>query len=179
MLFRGKALWQVPSFGLTASCAVWQWYLIREILCDWLVLGGYRYWIALRTVQTSARFLSLNRNKLRLCLANHRPGYFSNLAYDCLSIVWSSSRQETENGLWRFHSVQKSHILSIQEFPLSVLKWTTGGHKQGNKITWDKGDGIKIRHSCLWKIPNYLFDSKVSCRWDGSVAYFTEEIKQV
>ena len=29
-----------------------------------------------------ARFLSLARSKLRLCLANHRAGYFSNLACD-------------------------------------------------------------------------------------------------
>ena len=37
-------------------------------------------------------------NKLRLCLANHKAGYFSNLACDWLSIVWAYSEQETENG---------------------------------------------------------------------------------
>ena len=36
-----------------------------------------------------ARFLSLARNKLRLCSANHRAGYFSNLACDWLSIAWA------------------------------------------------------------------------------------------
>ena len=45
-----------------------------------------------------ARFLSLARGKLRLCSANHRAGYFSNLACDWLSIVWAYSEQETENG---------------------------------------------------------------------------------
>ena len=35
-----------------------------------------------------ARFLSLARNKLRLCSANHRAAYFSNLACDWQSIVW-------------------------------------------------------------------------------------------
>ena len=45
-----------------------------------------------------ARFLSLARSKLRLCSANHRAGYFSNLACDWLSIVWAYSEQETENG---------------------------------------------------------------------------------
>ena len=44
-----------------------------------------------------ARFLSLAWSKLRLCLANHRAGYFSNLACDWLSIVWAYSEQETEN----------------------------------------------------------------------------------
>ena len=44
-----------------------------------------------------AHFLSLARSKLRLCSANHRTGYFSNLACDWLSIVWAYSEQETEN----------------------------------------------------------------------------------
>ena len=44
-----------------------------------------------------AHFLSLARSKLRLCLANHRAGYFSNLACDWLSTVWAYSKQETEN----------------------------------------------------------------------------------
>ena len=39
-------------------------------------------------------------SKLRLYLANHRAGYFSNLACDWLSIVWAYSEQETENGHW-------------------------------------------------------------------------------
>ena len=38
-----------------------------------------------------ALFLSLARSKLRLCLANHRVGYFSNLACDWLSIDWAYS----------------------------------------------------------------------------------------
>ena len=48
-------------------------------------------------VQAWACFLSLARSKLRLCSANHRAGYFSNLACDRLSIVWAYSKQETEN----------------------------------------------------------------------------------
>ena len=38
---------------------------------------------------TRAHFLSLPQSKLRLCSANHRAGYFSNLAGDWLSIVWA------------------------------------------------------------------------------------------
>ena len=38
-----------------------------------------------------ARFLPLARRKLRLCSANHRPGYCT---------VWAYSEQETENGPW-------------------------------------------------------------------------------
>ena len=47
-----------------------------------------------------ARFLSLARSELRLCSANHRAGYFSNLACDWLSIVWAYSNQKTENRSW-------------------------------------------------------------------------------
>ena len=48
--------------------------------------------------KTRVRFLSLARSKLRLCLANHRPDYWSNLSCDWPSIAWAYSKQETENG---------------------------------------------------------------------------------
>ena len=44
------------------------------------------------------RFLSLARSKLRLCSANHRPGYWSNLPCDWPNTAWAYSEQETENG---------------------------------------------------------------------------------
>ena len=47
-----------------------------------------------------ACFLSLARSKLRLCLANHRAGYFSDLTCDLLSLVWAYPERETENGPW-------------------------------------------------------------------------------
>ena len=37
-------------------------------------------------------------SKLRLCSANHRADYFSNLTCGWLSIVWAYSHLETENG---------------------------------------------------------------------------------
>ena len=49
---------------------------------------------------TRACFPSLAPSKLRLCSANHRTGYFSNLSCDWLSIVWAYSEQETENRPW-------------------------------------------------------------------------------
>ena len=49
-----------------------------------------------------ARFLSLAQSKLRLCLANHRAGYLSNLPCDWPSAAWAYSEEETENGP-RFH----------------------------------------------------------------------------
>ena len=52
------------------------------------------------SIITWARLLSLARSELRLCSANHRAGYFSNLTCDWLSIVWAYSEQETENGPW-------------------------------------------------------------------------------
>ena len=53
---------------------------------------------ALARCVTRARFLSLARSKLRLCSANHRPGYWSNLSWDWPSTAWAYSEQETENG---------------------------------------------------------------------------------
>ena len=54
-----------------------------------------------QTLQLSvirARSLSPARSKLRLCSANHRAGYFSDLDCDWWSIVWAYSEQGTENG---------------------------------------------------------------------------------
>ena len=44
------------------------------------------------------RFLWHVRNKPRLCSANHRPGYWSNLPCDWPSTAWVYSEGETENG---------------------------------------------------------------------------------
>ena len=43
-------------------------------------------------IVTRARFLSLVRSKLRLCSANHRPGYWSNLPCDWPSTAWAYSQ---------------------------------------------------------------------------------------
>ena len=48
-----------------------------------------------------ARFMSLARSMLRLCLANHRSGYFSNLTCNWLSIVWAYFEQEKEIWPWK------------------------------------------------------------------------------
>ena len=56
--------------------------------------SGVRFWYQVN-METRACFLSLARSKLMLCPANHRAGYFSNLA-----CVWAYSEQETENGPW-------------------------------------------------------------------------------
>ena len=52
--------------------------------------------------QSWTHFLSLAQSKLRLCSANHRPGYWSNLPSDWPSTAWAYSEQETENRPWCF-----------------------------------------------------------------------------
>ena len=51
-------------------------------------------------IEAWARFLSLSRGKLRLCSANHMPGYWSNLPCEWPSAEWAYSAQETEKGPW-------------------------------------------------------------------------------
>ena len=58
---------------------------------------GFRNWSLWKT-GTWAHYLSLAQSKLRLCSANHRPGYWSNLPCDWPSTAWAYSEQETENG---------------------------------------------------------------------------------
>ena len=60
-----------------------------------------------------ARFLSLARSKLRLCSANHRAGYFSNLACDCMSIVWAYSE----------HDGPRSDVLRGRSSVVSMAFW--------------------------------------------------------
>ena len=50
---------------------------------------------------TATRAVSVScSSKFRLCLANHRAGYFNNMACDWLSIVWTYSEEEIENMPW-------------------------------------------------------------------------------
>ena len=57
---------------------------------------GYVTWQPLLGLLSWARFLSLARSKLSLCSANHRSGYWSNLACDWPSTAWAYSEEETE-----------------------------------------------------------------------------------
>ena len=83
---------------------------------DWvrLILENWRYSLScdnrVAFMVAWASFLSLVHSKLRLCSANHRAGYFSNLACDCLSLVWAYSKQKTENGPWYMISTGLGHI---------------------------------------------------------------------
>ena len=65
--------------------------------------------------QFRARFLSLARSKPRLCSANHRTGYWSNLPCDWLSTAWAYSEQVTENRPreWLVNWFTASHLLSL------------------------------------------------------------------
>ena len=86
----------------------WQIILIfNTAFITWTLIEAYDTW---------ARFLSFARSKLRLCSANHRSGYWSNLPCDWLSTAWAYSEQETENGPW-------SHRLRLMITLWSVEKW--------------------------------------------------------
>ena len=62
-----------------------------------------------------ARSLSLAWSKLRLCSANHRPGYLCNLACDWLSIVWAYSADDTTmiSSMYTFTSVMRQDTACI------------------------------------------------------------------
>ena len=93
---------------------------------------------------TRARFLSLAWSKLRLCSANHRAGYFSNLACDWLSIVWAYSEQETENGPRRTHD----NIMTWRYFPhyWPLVSW----HHHANRSFCSLNTSPLVLHICQW-----------------------------
>ena len=88
-----------------------------------------------------ARFLSLARSKLRLCLANHRAGYFSNLACDWLSIVWAYSKQGTENGPCR----------SMSPYGVPTPKWVKCQKRTADTWISDSASEIPVTfdYSCM------------------------------
>ena len=74
-------------------------------------------------VNDQARFLSFAQSKLRLWSANHRTGYFSNLACDWLIIVGAYSEQDTENGPWPQDTANSSNLS-----PTAFLVWLCPRH---------------------------------------------------
>ena len=82
--------------GVSAWCHIGDktlhgWVLMHDQKCRLHSLGQ-------NICGAHAKSLSLAWNKLRLCSTNHRRGCFGNLACDLLSIVWTYSEQDTENG---------------------------------------------------------------------------------
>ena len=80
-------------------------WLLSQVPGEWPANEWKRYkcdlrWYIETEAMVWARFLSLALIKLRLCSANHRSGYWSNLPCDWPSTAWAYSKQETENGPW-------------------------------------------------------------------------------
>ena len=86
--------------------------------------------VLMKYIFTWACFLSLTWSKLRLCSANHRAGYFSNLACDWVSIVWAYSEQETENGPWYHFVLSHNWLLTatIEQRSLVLIKHAIINH---------------------------------------------------
>ena len=76
---------------------------------------------ALHSVETWACFLSLARSKFRLCSANHRPGYWSNLPCDWLSIAWAYPEQQTENRPWACYFPYRCYQLTFPRVTSSYV----------------------------------------------------------
>ena len=83
--------------------------------------------------------LSLTPSKLRICSANHRTGYFSNLACDWMSIVWANSEQEIENRPWFWHTSTHHYddvimgALASQITSLTIVYSTVYSHTDQRK----------------------------------------------
>ena len=128
--------------------------------------GDQQLWCRLTSrilVSASARacFLALTRSKLRLCLANHKAGYFSNLTCDWLSMVWAHFEQETENGPWLatffIHNGTQEKSIWIQ-----YLKMSSRFLKR--RHAWYYKTSILLSIIIIWK-PNLVTWLALECRW--------------
>ena len=102
------------------------------------------------------RFLSLAWNKLRLCSANDRPGYWSNLPCDWPSTAWAYSEQETENGPWSLYAPQVDCI--CLRFPWSMSKTATPDSqimilRNTEELPYITMYGIHWKVQQFWEIP--------------------------
>ena len=92
----GLSTSSIEFYGIPWNSGAAKWNIIQFHGILW----NFEIVILINTMLTCARFLSLVQSKLRLCSANHRPGYWSNQPCDWPSIAWAYSEQETENGPW-------------------------------------------------------------------------------
>ena len=89
---------------------------------------------------TRARFLSIAQSKLKLCSANNRPSYWSNLSCDWPSTAWAYFENETENGPSPLAHYMKECWCIISE----VLQHSPESHFTGN--------ALDINHYNDWKL---------------------------
>ena len=80
---------------------------------SWLTLNVARYG------ELEARFLSLARNKLRLCSANHRASYFSNM----------SKRQKTGQGVVNTYFTRLVENMVVRFWKFIVLRTVISRYK--------------------------------------------------
>ena len=67
-------------------------FFSNTVASDWMTQNVYL--VASRFCKILVRFQSLAESKLRLCSANHKPGYWSNLPCDWLSTAWTYSEKQ-------------------------------------------------------------------------------------
>ena len=86
--------------------------------------------------ETRTCFLSLARSKLKLCSANHRAGYFCNLACDWLSIVWAYFELTMTKRRRRLWAVQIEFHFGLLSTSISSR---LNAHSQTNWAVKDQG----------------------------------------
>ena len=135
-----------PKKSITLSCQV-----------------KYRWIVRKRVSLSLVHFLSLARSKLRLCSANHRPGYWSNLPCDWPSTALAYSEQETENGPWScvsFAITQRCKLLWRTGTPYcSVISACTNHHQFFNApaamptdFLSDRIARLSSQYATAWKL---------------------------
>ena len=195
-------LWSVPESPFSASCfekldCIW-WCHQMEIFSALLAIGNSSVtgeFPAQRPVTWSfdvffdlflkARFLPLAPSKLKLCSANHRAGYFSNLAGDWLSIVWAYSEQETENRPWWFETPSRPLWRHCNEFQIICRYRVLANHVSINALTCNLYLGqlniILIHLQNTWTLLSqmkYLCMRNVTYVINQCVIYHSNEIEK-
>ena len=105
--------WPVITSWLHCGVTVLSSYVVVQCMGECLWSMSAAPWPTLLIAGREAQGpFSLALSKLRLCSANNRAGYFSNLACDWLSLVWAYS--EKDNRPWSMESGMAFHIVQIE-----------------------------------------------------------------
>ena len=108
ILYRDHFVYGLSQWETTLQCdVISHWLCPHHVWSLFFTLHELYKTMSLKIMVICLRwshFLSLAQSKLRLCSANHRSGYWSNLPCDWPSTAWAYSEQETENGP-RWHTI--------------------------------------------------------------------------
>ena len=124
---------------------VFSWTFSMPLSCSSLGLGSCGPTVS------RARFLSCAWSKLRLCSANHRPGYWSNLPFDWPSTVWRRRGRQVSSAPAFQHIIGPVLILNLVRHILYMASQLTCCHVWLTRLFWHSVSPV------FWQLVGHVY----------------------